>query len=95
MFASGSPFPPVSYNGKTYHTGQGNNAYIFPGVALAAIVASMHHISEEVFFIAAKVGQLSALVSLGTFFTTPVCLMIITLYVDSIKFVKVYRGVYA
>ncbi|KAK2191723.1 hypothetical protein NP493_47g05036 [Ridgeia piscesae] len=55
VFASGSPFPPVSYNGKTYHTGQGNNAYIFPGVALAAIVASMHHISEEVFFIAAKV----------------------------------------
>ena len=55
MFASGSPFAPVTYNGKTYHPGQGNNAYIFPGVALGVICAGVKHISDEIFFLAAQV----------------------------------------
>ncbi|CAF4409485.1 unnamed protein product [Rotaria sp. Silwood2] len=54
VFASGSPFPNVEYQGKTYVSGQGNNSYIFPGVALAVVTCRIRHIPEEIFYIAAK-----------------------------------------
>jgi malate dehydrogenase (oxaloacetate-decarboxylating)(NADP+) len=54
IFASGSPFDPVTINGRTYVPGQGNNAYIFPGVAMAAIFCESFTIPNETFLIAAQ-----------------------------------------
>jgi len=54
IFASGSPFDKVTYNGKLYKPGQGNNAYIFPGIGLGAIHAEATTITDEAFLIAAQ-----------------------------------------
>jgi malate dehydrogenase (oxaloacetate-decarboxylating)(NADP+) len=54
IFASGSPFKTVSLNGHTHRPAQGNNAYIFPGIGLGAIVADATVISENMFLAAAE-----------------------------------------
>lgn len=44
----------MTINGKTFYPGQGNNAYIFPGVALGVIATGTHHIPDDMFLIAAQ-----------------------------------------
>ncbi|MEY4590943.1 MAG: NAD-dependent malic enzyme [Pseudomonadota bacterium] len=55
IFASGSPFPPVVYRGQFFRPAQGNNAYIFPGVGLGAMLVEASLVSDEMFLIAARV----------------------------------------
>jgi malate dehydrogenase (oxaloacetate-decarboxylating)(NADP+) len=54
IFASGSPFDPVTLNGQTFMPAQGNNAYIFPGVGLGVVVSGARLVTDEMFMVAAK-----------------------------------------
>jgi malate dehydrogenase (oxaloacetate-decarboxylating)(NADP+) len=54
IFASGSPFDPFTLDGITYEPGQGNNAYIFPGVGLGVIACRAKHVTDEMFLAAAQ-----------------------------------------
>jgi len=54
LIATGSPFAPVTYRGVTYVIGQLNNAKIYPGLALGAIVSQSSRISKGMFEAAAN-----------------------------------------
>ena len=54
LFASGSPFDPVTLNGRTFHPAQCNNVYIFPAVAFAVVCCRVYTIPDEVFLVAAE-----------------------------------------
>ncbi|KAJ8593846.1 hypothetical protein M405DRAFT_730788 [Rhizopogon salebrosus TDB-379] len=46
IFASGSPYEPLSYGGVMHEPGQGNNMYIFPGIGLGSILSRTCHVSD-------------------------------------------------
>jgi len=54
LLATGSPFAPVTYAGTTHVIAQANNALLFPGIGLGAIVARARAISDGMFAAAAR-----------------------------------------
>jgi malate dehydrogenase (oxaloacetate-decarboxylating)(NADP+) len=54
IYASGSPFDPVTVGGRTMIPAQGNNAYVFPGVGLGVIATRARHVTDEMFAAAAQ-----------------------------------------
>lgn len=54
LIATGSPFENVQYNGVSYEIGQSNNAFVFPGLGLGAIVSKAKIISKGMLAAAAN-----------------------------------------
>jgi malate dehydrogenase (oxaloacetate-decarboxylating) len=53
LIATGSPFPAVMENGRVFHIGQCNNAFIFPGVGLGVLATQATRVTKEMFVSAA------------------------------------------
>jgi malate dehydrogenase (oxaloacetate-decarboxylating) len=54
IIATGSPFKPIEYKGKTYPVAQCNNSYIFPGIGLGVLAVKAQRISDDMLRIASE-----------------------------------------
>ena len=54
LIGTGSPFPPLHWNGRTQKVNQTNNSYVFPGVGLGVLAAGARRITDAMFMAAGK-----------------------------------------
>ncbi|MBV8786407.1 MAG: NAD-dependent malic enzyme [Mycobacterium sp.] len=60
LITTGSPVPPLDYDGTTYTIGQANNVLVFPGIGLGIIVARARLMTKHMLQAAAKAVVLQA-----------------------------------
>lgn len=54
LIATGSPFPPVKYNGKEYEIAECNNSTCFPGIGLGCVLSRTKLLSDKMLVAAVK-----------------------------------------
>ena len=54
LVATGSPFAPVKYRGRSIDIAQCNNVFIFPAVGLGLLASKAHRVSDKMMMAAAK-----------------------------------------
>src|ERR1700748_3579931 len=54
LVASGSPFAPVTYNGRTITIAQCNNVHVFPAMGLALVASSARRVTDAMMQAAAR-----------------------------------------
>ena len=73
LIATGSPFGPVAYQGVTYQIGQANNALIFPGLGLGALLSGARRITDHMITVAARaVAELTDTAAPGASLLPPI-----------------------
>jgi len=54
IVGTGSPFAPIAFEGKTLHTAQVNNSYIFPGLALGILAVAARRVTDAMIMASAR-----------------------------------------
>jgi len=54
LIATGSPFPPVTYNGTAYEVAECNNSTCFPGIGLGCVLSRAKLVSDAMLVAAVK-----------------------------------------
>ena len=54
VIGTGSPFPPVKWEGRKFPIDQTNNSYVFPGLGLGVLAVNARRVTEAMFMAAAK-----------------------------------------